>query len=73
VVPTVVPTVSNTVVPTVVPTVSNTVVPTVVPTERGDVFTNYTPTKCTIFSLHILYSSTPTHVSAFTRPSSGGS
>jgi hypothetical protein len=36
-------------------------------------FTNYTPKKCTIFSLYILYSSTPTHVSAFTRPSSGGS
>ena len=27
----------------------------------------------TIFSLYILYSSTPTYVSAFTRPSSGGS
>jgi hypothetical protein len=36
-------------------------------------FRNYTPTKCTIFSLYILYSSTPTHVSAFTRSSSGGS
>jgi hypothetical protein len=28
-------------------------------------FTNCTPTKCTIFSLYSLYSSTPTHVSAF--------